>query len=300
MLDEGLNEYWDARMVRERGQQAHPMPGWLQRIGLDPAFDAFDITRLGTPRDKPADAPGQNAWNRLQGIGPVYTRSATVLRDLEARIGSAAMERGFKEYYRRWQFRHPSIADLREALADGSGARAAVEDVFARQVFATSRVDDRVSALSSEEALPLAGTRSVNGKRVEETGTALDKRIAGIRSQWEKAHPNAKKGTGPFAWRTTVTVRREGAAVPQTVVVKFADGSSETVAWDADEKWRSFSWNKPARAVSAELDPERRHYLDVNKLDDSRSVTPDRSASTRWASQAAALVQLILTLIATV
>lgn len=300
MLDEGLNEYWDTRMLRERGQQVHPLPHFLQRIGVAPAFAAFDTLRMASPRDRPADAPGQNAWQRLQGIGPVYTRSATVMRDLEARIGSAAMERGFKEYYRRWQFRHPSIADFREALADGSGARAAVEDVFARQVYATSRVDDRVADLSSEEELPLAGTRIVNGRRVEETAAALDKRIAAIRSQWEKTHPNAKKGAGPFPWRTQVTVRREGAPVPQTLVVKFADGSSETVAWNADEKWRSFSWSKPARAVSAELDPERRHYLDVNKLDDSRNIQADSSASTRWASDAAALVQLILTLIANV
>ena len=52
--------------------------------------------------------------------------------------------------------------------------------------------------------------------------------------------------------------------------------------------------------MSAELDPRRAHYLDVNKLDDSRSMAPDRSASTRWSADAAALFQLILSLIATV
>ncbi|WP_091876156.1 M1 family metallopeptidase [Massilia yuzhufengensis] len=300
MLDEGLNEYWDTRMLRERGQGVHPAPKFLQAIGFAPAFEAFDTLRLASPRDRPADAPGQNAWNRLQGISPVYTRSATVMRDLEERIGRDAMERGFKEYYRRWKFRHPSIADFREALADGSGARAAVEDVFARQVYAVSRVDDRVSEVSSEEVLPLPGTRLESGKRVSETQDAVDQRIDTLRAQWRKAHPDAKKGTGPFPFRTEVTVRREGASVPQLLVVRFADGSSETVAWNADEKWRRFSWVKPARAVSAELDPRRSHYLDVNKLDDSRNMAPNRSASTRWGSDAAAFFQLILSLIATV
>jgi hypothetical protein len=225
------------------------------------------------------------------------------MRDLEQRIGSEAMERGFKEYYRRWKFRHPSIADLREALADGSSERAAVEEVFAQQVYAAARVDDKLAKLSSEEELPLAGTREVAGKRVEETQDAVDKRIEKMRADWNKAHPKAGKGLGPFPWRTQVTVRRDGAAVPQTLVVRFADGSSETVAWNAaspDEKWRSFSWVKPARAVSAELDPRRKHYLDVNKLDDSRSLEPDRSASTRWTADAAAFIQLILSFIATV
>ncbi|MEW6759744.1 MAG: M1 family metallopeptidase [Pseudomonadota bacterium] len=300
MLDEGLNEYWDGRMLRERGQQAHPMPAFFKRIGIDPVFAPFDITRATSPRDQPADAPGQNAWQRLQGIGPVYTRTALVMRDLEERIGREAMERGFKEYYRRWKFRHPSVADLREALADGSGERAAVEDVFAKQIYAVSRVDDRVATIESEEVLPLAGTRLENGKRIEETQAALDARIAKAREDWEKANPNAREGSGPYPFRTQVTVRREGASVPQTLVVRFADGSSETVAWQGDEKWRTFSWVKPAKAVSAELDPRRSHYLDVNKLDDSRTLVADRSASTRWASDAMAFVQLILSFIATV
>jgi len=303
MLDEGLNEFWDYRMLREGAQQIQAAPAFLKAIGIDPAFDIFDFVRLTAPRDRPADAPGQNAWLRLQGIGPAYHRSSLVMRDLEERIGSEAMERGFREYYRRWKFRHPSIADLREALADGSGERAAVEEVFAQQVYASARVDDRVASVSSEEELPLAGSRVVDGRRVEETQAQVDERIARVRAEWKKANPNAKRGSGPFPWRTQVTVRRDGVRVPQTLVVRFADGSSETVAWDAaapDEKWRSFSWVKPARAVSAELDPQRRHYLDVSKLDDSRTVEPDGSASTRWASDAAAFIQMILSFLATV
>ena len=46
---------------------------------------------------------------------------------------------------------------------------------------------------------------------------------------WKKAHPKARDGAGPYPWRTEVTVRRNGAVVPQTLVVKFSDGSSETV-----------------------------------------------------------------------
>lgn len=302
-LDEGLNEYWDNRMLRARGQRIYPAPAFMQRIGIDPAFEVFDYLRLAMPRDRPADAPGQNAWQRLQGIGPVYNRSAIVLRDLEERIGSEAMEKGFREYYRRWKFRHPSIADLREALADGSGERAEVEAMFAQQVYGSARVDDRVAEVKSDEELPLAGTRLAGGKRVEETQGQVDERIAKLRADWKKANPNAKPGSGPFPWRTRVTVRRDGAHVPQTLVVRFADGSSETVAWDAasnDEKWRSFSWVKPARAVSAELDPQRRHYLDVSKLDDSRTLEPNRSASTRWGSDAAAFIQMLLTVFTTV
>jgi hypothetical protein len=300
VLDEGLNEYWDLRMLRERGQQMHAATPLTRKLGFGPGFDAFAAERTGTPRNDPADAPGQNAYDRLQDIGPVYSRTATLMRDLEARVGKAPMERAFKEYYRRWKFRHPSTADLRETLAEVTGQRAAVESVFAQQVYAATRVDDRVAEISSREQLPLPGTRQVGGNWVEDKQQDIDKRVEKDREAWKKANPKAKDGLGPYPFRTEVLVRRYGAAVPQTLVVKFADGTSETVRWDASESWHKFSWTRPARAVSAELDPQRLHYLDASKLDDSRTIEANASASRRWGMDVAALFEYLLALIATV
>jgi hypothetical protein len=286
--------------VRDRGQQIHAGSSFTRKLGFAPAFQAFDAERTGTPRNDPADAPGQNAYNRLQDIGPVYSRTATLMRDLEARVGKEPMERAFKEYYRRWKFRHPSTADLRETLAEVTGQRAVVETVFAQQVYAATKVDDRIAEFSSREQLPLPGTRQVGSNWVEDKQEDLDKRVEKDREAWKKANPKAREGLGPYPFRTEVLVRRHGAAVPQTLTVKFADGTSETVRWDAEEKWHKFSWTRPARAVSAELDPQRQHYLDVSKLDDSRTIKPDASASRRWGMDVAALIEYLLTLIATV
>ena len=291
MLDEGLNEYWDNRMMRDQGQLAFIATPLLRRLGFAPGYPTFDAERTGTPRNDPADPPGENAWHRLQDIGPVYTRTATLMRDLEARIGRVPMERAFKEYYRRWKFRHPSIADLRETLAEVTGRRAVIEDAFNRQVYAVTPVDDRIGDLSSAEQLPLPGLRD---RQVD-----VDNRIDAARTQWKKNHPHPPDGTGPYPYRTEVTVRRFGAPVPQALLVKFADGSSETVQWDGAERWHRFAWTKPARAVSAELDPQRLHYLDVNKLDDSRTLEPDVRASRRWGLEFAAIVHYLLALIAT-
>jgi hypothetical protein len=221
------------------------------------------------------------------------------MRDLEERIGKPALERGFKEYYRRWKFRHPSIADLRETLAEATGQREAVEQAFALHVYRASKIDDRVTALTSVERKPEPGTSQVAGKWVELTEKDADKKSDAAHEAWKKAHPNDKHG-GPYPYLTTVTVRRYGTAVPQTLLVKFADGSSETVQWNLDEKWHKFTWVKPVKAVSAELDPKRLHFLDVSKLDDSRTLKSDSSAATRWTSEFSSIVQFILSLIATV
>jgi hypothetical protein len=139
----------------------------------------------------------------------------------------------------------------------------------------------------------------VNGAWVVERQADVDKRIDAMRTQWRRAHPHARDGTGPYPYRTEVTVRRYGAPVPQTLVVKFADGSTETARWDVEERWHTFVWTKTARAVSAELDPQRLHYLDTSKLDDGRTLDPDPSASRRWGLEFAAVADYLFALIAT-
>ena len=260
MLDEGLNEYWNQRMLRDEGRDTYVGTPLLAALGIAPGFKPFDATRHDAAPGEAADPLGQNAYQRPKGIGPVYVRSATMLRDLEERIGKEATGRAFKEYYRRWKFRHPSIADLRETLAEASGQRAAVHAAFAQQVYGTARVDDRIARLSSEP--------ETAGK--------------------------------PGAWRTTVALQRRGAPVAQSLLVKFADGSSETVVWDDRQKARTFTWVRPARAVSAELDPRRQHYLDASKLDDSRTLDANGSASRRWTGDVAAFFNILFSLIATV
>ncbi|MEG0885785.1 MAG: hypothetical protein RSH52_31545, partial [Janthinobacterium sp.] len=221
-------------------------------------------------------------------------------RDLEARIGSDAMERGFKAYYEQWKFRHPSVADLRETLAEATGQRRIVEQVFAQQVHASANIDDRIGSFASEEQTPLAGMALVNGKRVERTPDALKKEEDKVREAWDKTHPDAKPGTGPYPYLTSVVLRRRGAPVPQVLLVKFADGTSERVVWDNDQLWQRYTWTRPVKAVSAELDPDRVHYLDVNKLDDSRTLKADKSAARRWSLDIAAVFQYLLSLIAIV
>ena len=302
MLDEGLNEYWDARMLRERGQMMQPVPPFLRYLGIDLKASHFDMERLGADRSEPADALGHNSWDRYSsgGYGSVYSRTATTMRDLEEQITAPVMEKAFKVYYDTWKFRHPGVADFQAIVREVSGKPTLVDKVFAQQVFATRKVDDRVEKFTSVEELPQAGTRQVNHQWLEETEEQVNKRIGEERKTWKKANPEPKEDTGPFAYRTTVTLRRRGASVPQVLVVKFADGSRETVQWDDNNNWQRYSWVKPAKAVSAELDPQRAHLLDASKIDDARTIQADSSASRRWGSQLAALFQALFSLIATV
>ncbi len=299
LLDEGLNDYWDMRMMRARGQKVHLTTAFLRRIGIDPTLDGFESERTeGALDPHPGDAIGQNAWDRLN-YSQVYHRTATVMHDLEEQLGHEATERAFRAYYAKWHFRHPCTADLRESLAEASGNRETVERVFRQNVYGVEPIDDYVDSLTSDEELPQPGTVFENGKWVEKTEEALEKEIDEQRAAWKKSHPDAKHGGGPYPYRTVAIVRRNGARVPQTLVVKFDDDSTETVRWDDDQRWRRFTFVKPAKATSAQLDPDRRVYLDYNKLNDGRTLEAQRAASHRWTGDVSAIVELLHSLVGT-
>lgn len=295
MLDEGLNEYWNQRMLRELDRGYVVAPEWMRRLGITPRWADFGIERLGAQLDDPTDGTGANAWRRYSSgaYDAVYSRTATVMRDLEAQLGTPVIEKAFRDYYATWKFRHPSIADLRESLSVSTGRRDVVERVFAQQIYATRKVDDRIGDFASVEVLPLAGVQTEKGRRVDRSEAAVDALVQARRDAWDKAHPQARPGTGPFPWRTTVIVRRDGAAVPQTLVVTFADGSRKHAQWDDGAPWKRFTWETPSQAVSVQLDPQRLHYLDVSKLDDSRTLESDGAAARRWSADFAALFQAI-------
>lgn len=301
MLDEGLNEYWDDRMLRERNQSVYLTTPLWKFFGIEAPIAPFQLERMLARLRRPADPLGQNAWNRLSSANyaTVYSRTATAMHDLEERLGKDVMEKAFRQYYATWHFRHPSIADLQATLSDASGKPEVVAQVFNQFVFGTDRIDDRVSDIVSEEVLPLAGTVVKDGRRGEVDGESIDASVEKQRADWKKAHKDAAPGTGPFPWKTTVTVWRDGARVPQTLKVTFMDGSERTVRWDDDRRWARFTFTGSVKAKSAELDPERKIYLDLDKLNDSRTVEENHAASRRWGSDFAALLQGFYALLGT-
>jgi hypothetical protein len=292
-LDEGLNEFWGSRLGAET--PVHFEPPALRRLGF-PSFDAshWDLERLGGATRFPADPIAGNSWQRWSEVsyGIVYQRSAIALHDLEARLGKDVLARAFREYYRRWKFRHPSIADLRAALEDVSGDKQLVDRWFDEQVFAAETIDDRLESLASEEVLPRPGVYVRDGKRVELDGDAVQKEIREARESFRKQHPQAKPGgPGPFPFRTIVGARRYRGHLPQTLVVRFEDGKEERLRWDESERWHRWELERPVRGASAQLDPDREILLDVQKLDDGRLREPQPLASRRWTLEVAAWTQ---------
>ncbi len=110
-MDEGLNtfveylteELWDNKFPSRRG----------------PAWTIVDYMKLPKDQLEPIMSNSENIVN----FGPnAYSKPATGLNILrETIMGRDLFDYAFKEYARRWAFKHPTPADLFRTLEDASG-----------------------------------------------------------------------------------------------------------------------------------------------------------------------------------
>jgi len=85
-------------------------------------------------------------------------------------------------------------------------------------------------------------------------------------------------------YHTTVVVRRYGEAIfPVDVRVSFKGGEPAVEHWDGKDRWKMFTYDRPAAALSAEVDPNRVLLLDVNVTNNSRTLEPKSdAAAAKW------------------
>ena len=78
-------------------------------------------------------------------------------------------------------------------------------------------------------------------------------------------------------------VNRPGEiSLPVDVDIRFADGSTTREHWDGVSRYVLYTFTRPSRAVSAVVDPEHRIALDVNILNNSKTLEPSSGAANKY------------------
>jgi hypothetical protein len=272
----GIQRYWADRFVPAREADAK-RTGWLHALVAPwQAVLAAQRTRV---RERDDDEAARARW------------VARVLHDLQLRVGTAAIDRGFRAWRHSARVGYPDTGQVRWLMADASGRAEPFLQAFSI-LDAGQPVNDRIAGFSSVELVPQAGYVLRDGSRVEVTAADVRQAIDD-RRRW-RASPR----TGSFAYRTEVVVQRDGAIVPQALAVTFADGSTRTVEWNDGRNRVRFEWTTRAPAVSAVLDPQRQRRLDRNRFDDGRTLRVQAGPVARWSEQVAGLVQFASTWVA--
>ena len=93
-----------------------------------------------------------------------------------------------------------------------------------------------------------------------------------------------------------MVVRRIGEATfPVDVLITFENGEQVRESWDGKGRWQPFMYEKPTRAVSVQVDPERVLLLDVNYTNNSITLRPQAAeAADHWTLQWMVWVQDLL------
>ncbi len=110
-MDEGLNTFCQY-LSEELWDNRYP-------VGRGPAYKIVDYMKL--PKDQ-LEPIMTNSENIIQFGANAYSKPATGLNILrETIMGRNLFDYSFKEYARRWAFKHPTQADLFRTMEDASG-----------------------------------------------------------------------------------------------------------------------------------------------------------------------------------
>jgi len=178
-----------------------------------------------------------------------YQKPALMLRLLrEEVLGPEAFDRSFREYVRRWSFRHPQPADFFRTMENVSGRD--LDWYWRDWVYTTARLDQAIDSVLGPAPAP--------------------------------AGPNVRAGraaAGPLtgAVRVVLSNRRE-MVMPAEVKLFYEDGTNETrrlpvEIWNLGSRFAMNVDTHGRRLVGAQLDP-RRVYPDTDRRNNNWGRVP--------------------------
>ncbi|MDZ7262285.1 MAG: M1 family metallopeptidase [candidate division KSB1 bacterium] len=260
-LDEGFTTYTELKMFETLyGTKGNLLNLWGIRLSN---FESLKARYLAGPD---LDIICRKAWEFYPGSYSInaYAKPALMLITLENYLGPEVMEKIMRTYFQRWRFKHPTTLDFMAVVNEVSGQD--LSWFFDQVLFGSDILDYEVSHVSSRKipkpTEPGIETEEKPGEQ-EATGKADTLR---------ESEESPKKREQEM-YLSEVRIRRLGGVIfPLEVLIKFENGEEIRESWDGQSRWVRFKYQKPARLVSAQVDPENKLALDINLTNNSRTL----------------------------
>jgi len=279
-LDEGVNSYWEQRIVDHyygNGYGVLRLP-FLKISDTDQGRQVYisSQSRNISANDLPSWMYPHNTYGMMS-----YNKAATWLNTLEGIIGTVTMDNVFREYYRRWSFHHPSgrdfIAVVNDVVTKEHGDRFGEDmDWFFDQVLYGSGICDyRLSGITVRKIRGYSGV--IEGDSV--TYTRSDRKSDTL-------------------YLSRVSIERLGeVTLPTEILIGFDNGDEVLETWDGKASYKDFEYTGTRQAVWAKIDPLDKIDLDVDRLNNSWTENPKYMASRRMMNKFAFLMQMMISLL---
>jgi hypothetical protein len=239
-LDEGINSYAEVKIMNKL-YGAHT--SLLKLAGATASMDELERFMYAGAADKdPMTRPAYLFMDRESYGDITYGKTATVLLTLEKVVGEETMRKALRAYFERYRFKHPTRDDFLNTVQE---------------------VSNRDLCWYYEQA--------ISGTQVHDYEIL---RAESDRVDWYQQNAPKEK-EGETIYRSYVLVHRKGEFVfPVEVLVKFDNGEEAREHWDGQDRWIRYTYQKNAKLVSAEIDPEHSVWLDKNFYNNSYVTEP--------------------------
>jgi hypothetical protein len=276
-LDEGLTTYFEFKIVdRYYGESEGSM---ISLFGLN--IDDWEMS-WGTYASRPTlDTIYKYSWEYQRGGYGIlsYYKAALMLLTLENHLGEEKIQEVIRAYYERYKFWHPTSRDFINTVNEITGMD--FNWYFDQVLYGTGVLDYKIDRISSKRLFQDEEGVFGNPLQIEETqGDSSDSSRNDL-SEVDSTRKDQK------LYESKVIVAREGEVIfPVDILVRFDNGDELREKWDGKERFVVYKYESESQVVSAEVDPEKQILLDINFLNNGKTVKTNRAAiykySVRW------------------
>ncbi len=271
-LDEGINTYSEI-MVMEKyygGEEGSAIS--LFGLNIDDTETSWASYRAIPKRD----AIYNYSWKYGQGGYGVfsYSKPGLMMLTLHNYLGDEMMKKVMRAYYDRFRFKHPTTRDFINTVNDVSDQD--LNWFFDQVLYGTDILDYKVHRITSKR-IPKKPLGVYGNPLLEDVNDSTDVSDSESDSTDEEQ----------TVYKNKVIISREGEVIfPVEVLIKFEGGDEKWEMWDGKERYVVFEYTSEKRVISAEVDPQRKIWLDVNFINNGKTIKSSRAPtlkySTRW------------------
>ncbi len=278
-LDEGVNTFWEGRIIDHYyGKNSGFFDSqWLK-------LSDISVSRLSylASGSRQAVSNAEFSWNYPHKTYSMmsYNKAALILHTLMGIVGEETMNEVFREYYKKWAFRHPSGQDfidvVNEVVTSKNGNKfgSDLNWFFSQTLYGTGICDYRILDFRNKK---ISSPRESN---VDSDST------------------ERKISASDSLYNSIVEIERIGEVMlPVEVLVHFENGDEVLELWDGQSRTKDFNYTGNRTIQWVKVDPEYKISLDINYTNNSMTKTPDHVPVRRITSNLVLFLQFFLSFI---
>jgi hypothetical protein len=276
-LDEGLNSFWEERILDHYyGENSGMIDNRFIKISDK------QISRSGYihSADRQDVSNNEYSWNYPHNTYGMmsYYKTATWLYTLMGIAGEETTNEIFKEYYKKWAFKHPSGKDfvniVNEVVTRINGDKYGpdINWFFDQTLYGTGICDYKVSGIINYTVETVTDTISKSDKNASEVKVHL--------------------------YRSKAELERVGEIMlPVDVLIHFNDGKEVLESWDGKSRFKDFVYTGYHKIEWVKIDPGYKIRMDINYDNNSMTLNPDHVQVRKLTGKLISFMQFITSLL---